>query len=866
MVEATHLIGGEMTYSCLGYNAATDEYTYEIDLIIYRDCSPNNELGTFFDSTAYVGVFQDFELYQLLEIDYPGFFILIDTQVNDTCSTNPSDACVQKAEYITVVNLKFNGEPFDITYQRCCRSPGTNNLIFPEESGTTLSVHIPVPEDEVCNSSPYFNQLPPAFLCVNEEMELDFSATDPDGDQLVYSLCTPFTGGSTFDPKPNPLAPPYFEVNWLYPYSETVPFNASPAVALNSTTGLLTGVPTELGIFSIGICVSEYRDGELISTILRDYQIFIYLCPEPVSIFSEESADQYCDGTEITFQNLSLNSDTYYWDFGVESSLSDTSNQFEPTFLFPAEGIYNVMLIVNPGSICADTSFQIFFVQPAITVDFDFYGPNCGNIITFSFVPTGTLDEGDFVWNFDNGESSTDIFPQDVHFADSGAFNVFLFYEISGCIGVVEKQVYVPPEVLAQISPQSESCLGLELDLENESQNADVFQWTITGDDSQFVSDQFEFVIPVPDEGVYIVQLIAMAEGACPDTSFETFSAFPLMFPEFSLTEDTMCFENNNTDFQAGGIFQSIAEFSWNFGDNANIQQSTNQNVSDIRFSEPGIYPVSLTIIENGCVKTYTDSFAIYPNPKALFNISDTTGCLPLEVQFIDASFAWTPLNYSWSFNDGNLSSMPNPTNNFMQNGNYLVSLAIITTNGCVEQDSYQFPVPIEVFPLPFANFETNPSVVQVEDPKTYISDLAEGVISIFYIINNMDTIVDEDFTYSFEGVGRQQIIQIAENEFECLDSIKKFVSVEGYLFFMPNAFTPDNDGVNDILFVNVIGAVEFQLKIYSRWGELIFEINNPDQGWDGSGAEMGVYNFVAVLIDITGKNHRFTGSVLLIR
>jgi gliding motility-associated-like protein len=866
MLKATHLIGGEMTYTCLGYNVVTDEYTYEIYLIVYRDCGPNNELGTFFDSTASIGVFQNGVSTQFLAVDYPGSFTLIDTQVDDSCSSFPSQACVQKAEYITVVNLKFNGEPFDLTYQRCCRSPGTNNLIIPEELGTTLTVNIPVPQDGICNSSPYFNQLPPAFLCLDKEMELDFSATDPDGDQLIYSLCTPLTGGSTNDPKPTPWAPPYFEVSWKYPYSELIPFNASPAVSINPTTGLLTGVPTQQGIFSIGICVSEYRNGELIGSILRDYQIFIYLCPTPTSVFAEESSIQFCQGTEITFENLSVNSQTFFWDFGIDSILSDTSNEFQPTYSFPAEGTYEVMLIVNPGYICADTSFHVFFVQPEITVDFEYSGPNCGDVITYTFVPSGTLDVGNFIWNFGNDVISTDVIPPDILYPDSGNYDVFLTYNINGCSGFVLKQLYVYPEVVAEITPQSESCIGLKLVLNNESKNADYYKWTIIRNDFQFVSDEIEPEIQVLEQGLYNVQLIALRDSTCPDTTYETFAAYPLMFPEFTLTDDTLCFENNSINFLAGGIFGANAGFLWDFGENSNIQQSSNQNNQDIQYSEPGVYPVSLSIFENGCLKTYTDSFAIYPNPEALFYISDTSGCMPLSVQFVDNSLAWTPLNYSWSFDDGNSSAFVNPTNEFILNGNYLISLTINTTNGCIGQDVFQFPLPIEVFPLPVANFEADPQVVKIEDPKTYISNLAEGEINVFYIINNLDTIVDEDFIYSFDEGGMQQIIQIAENEFACIDSIKIIVSVEGYLFFIPNAFTPDNNGVNDVLYPIVVGVEAFKMKIYNRWGELAFESNDVNQGWDGNDAEVGVYNYVVIIFDESNNRYRFTGSVLLVR
>jgi len=84
----THLVGGEMTYTCLGYDEVNDEYTYTIDLIIYRDCGPNNELGTFYDDLASIGIFQNNVLYDEIFIPYPGFNTSIDTEINNPCLDN----------------------------------------------------------------------------------------------------------------------------------------------------------------------------------------------------------------------------------------------------------------------------------------------------------------------------------------------------------------------------------------------------------------------------------------------------------------------------------------------------------------------------------------------------------------------------------------------------------------------------------------------------------------------------------------------------------------------------------------------------------------------------------------------------------
>ena len=133
-------------------------------------------------------------------------------------------------------------------------------------------------------------------VCANFEFTWDHSATDDDGDELVYSLCAPLDGGGTdggggYDsPIPNPpAAPPYQEVAYVGPYSGDYPIASDPAMAIDPVTGMITGTPTVPGQYAIGICVSEYRDGVLLSTTMRDFQFNVTLCdPNIQSVVAQQ--------------------------------------------------------------------------------------------------------------------------------------------------------------------------------------------------------------------------------------------------------------------------------------------------------------------------------------------------------------------------------------------------------------------------------------------------------------------------------------------------------------------------------------------------------------------------------------------------
>ena len=204
--------------------------------------------------------------------------------------------------------------------------------------------------------------------------------------------------------------------------------------------------------------------------------------------------------------------------------------------------------------------------------------------------------------------------------------------------------------------------------------------------------------------------------------------------------------------------------------------------------------------------------------------------------------------------------------NTYTESGNFFVTLTINTTEGCIDQNTYQFPIPIEVFPLPVANFKIDPAIVQVEYPHVYFTDLSQGATIVQYLISNGELIEDDSFNFTFDQAGEYQITQNVENEFGCIDELKGAVLVKGYLFYMANAFTPNNDGYNDDIKPQLNGAEAYQINIYDRWGKLVFSSKDPNEAWDGNGVSEGVYNYIAILTDLTKIPHQFTGSILLMR
>jgi len=347
--SATHVIGGEVYYECL--DPATGFYRFTVKL--YRDCYNG---VPFFDDPIFVSVYDKNDN---LVIKFNMALPPDDTLDNNTynvCLYSPPDICVHEAVYQEDFFLP-PGE-FYMTYQRCCRNVIIQNIVNPSSVGFGFDIKIPDSTEALCNSSPYFNNYPPTIICLNEPFTYDHSATDPDGDSLVYYLCAPndYSTGS-LGIIPDPPGPPvvHFDVPYLGVYDSLYPIWAPvDSFKIDPVTGWMTGTPTLPGNYVVAVCATEYRDSVKLSTNKRDFQFNIAAClSDPLLGFTSEPDP--CDNLKINFTYTGKPVESFFWDFGVDTIDSDTSIFKDPTYTYPDTGTYPVVLVVNQDYTCADT-------------------------------------------------------------------------------------------------------------------------------------------------------------------------------------------------------------------------------------------------------------------------------------------------------------------------------------------------------------------------------------------------------------------------------------------------------------------------------------------------------------------------------
>lgn len=393
--NAAHLVGGEITYTCLGSNQ------YQVKLRIYRDCFSG---GAAFDNSV------NFTVYNLAGavVTNPsvpkGPTVSVPAGTGNPCLTTPPNICTEYAEYVATLTLPPVVGGYTISYQRCCRNSTISNITNPGSRGNTYTVKIPS-MDNTCNSTPAFTTVPPIVLCLGDQLNVDASATDSNGDSLFYEFCDIYTGGSSGNPSPSTATPPpYTTIPFVAPATPSQPVPGTPALAINPQTGMITGVATTAGQYVVGICVSEYRNGQLLSVVRRDYQFNVTNCiinTVADMVTQLEDPQLYCDGRTLTFTPQTTGALTYFWNFGDTTTAADTSSQAYPTYTFPDTGTYTVTLIINPGLVCTDTLKVPFRVMNAPDYRIEQSGVPCVEVQNYRFEAKGTAPyDASISWDF----------------------------------------------------------------------------------------------------------------------------------------------------------------------------------------------------------------------------------------------------------------------------------------------------------------------------------------------------------------------------------------------------------------------------------------------------------------------------------
>jgi gliding motility-associated-like protein len=318
----------------------------------------------------------------------------------------------------------------------------------------------------------------------------------------------------------------------------------------------------------------------------------------------------------------------------------------------------------------------------------------------------------------------------------------------------------------------------------------------------------------------------------------------------------------------AGGV--TAYAVLWNPG---NLPGNT-QNVSP---ASTTTYSVNVTDA-NGCTANTTTTVTVNPVPVASFTTDVVDGCAPVCVNFSNTSTIAAPgviVAWDWDFGDGNTSTLQNPSHCYTTSGQYTVILTVKSADGCTH--TITMTNLISSYINPVAAFTANPQPTTIFNPQIYFTDQSSNASAWTWsfgdVQNSSSTLQNPSFIY-FAPICYQVLLTVSTAN-GCTDTISHPVCLDPDVsIYVPNAFTPNGDGNNEIFLPIGVGIdpAKYTLWIFDRWGNVIFTSTDINDGWNGkvnnydNPCQVDTYVWRIVATDINGGLYTKLGSVNLVR
>ncbi|MBK9481201.1 MAG: PKD domain-containing protein [Bacteroidetes bacterium] len=428
------------------------------------------------------------------------------------------------------------------------------------------------------------------------------------------------------------------------------------------------------------------------------------------------------------------------------------------------------------------------------------------------------------------------------------------------------------PSAQAAANGPLTGCVPLTITFQNNSTSATAYQWDF-GDGSPF-DNSLNPTHTYTTAGIYTLTLIASNPNGCTASADTTQLIITVrndsMFPGVTFMKVDSCgpftVQFNNTSTYNNGIPAATATYTWDFGDGTSY---TGQFPPLHNYPTAATYTVTLTMTDpNACNNPATTQVIIDFSTSlviAAFIMPDTI-CLPAVVTFNDQSTNAT--SWNWVFGDGNTANVQNPTNTYSTIGTYTVYLVSGNPNTCNKFDSASKV--ITILPTPVADFTWTPNPPEPNTPNNF-KNLSVGATKYLWDFGDGTTSTNKDDVHVYDKDGTYTVCLTATNEYGCRDTVCK--SVRGIvvpLVDVPSGFSPNGDGINDMVYVKGYGIEKMTFRIFNRWGEKVFESTEKTKGWDGRYKnvmqEMEVYAYTLSVEFFDGTKTSKNGNITLLK
>jgi gliding motility-associated-like protein len=618
----------------------------------------------------------------------------------------------------------------------------------------------------------------------------------------------------------------------------------------------------------------------------------------PLVSYTVNDTGQCINNQSFIFTNnssISVGTLQYLWKFGD----GNTSALGSPVIQYAKDSVYRVLLTATSNKGCKDSAAKFVDVYPKPTILFDINDSiQCLYLNSYFFENKAFIKYGSLSHTWRYGDASVDNNLDGSHqYATHGDFTVSL-KSISnlGCVDSASKVITVGamPSVKYDINDAGQ-CFRIQnfvyTNTSTLAKGTMTFKWYFGDNDTLSALNASHVYKSL---GNFKPKLIATTNYGCKDSLIRNIWVNPNAKAFFTTNDSDQCKNQQNyvfTDASSVSLGQ-IKSLLWNLGNN---QTATQQQVKGY-YARSGTYKIILqTTTDSGCIDSFSNSIKVYPKPAAWFDVNDSAQCLfGNDYEFTDISFDSLGVNnYDWNINNESSQTTKIATFSFVTPGYKTITLIATSLKGCADttvREVYVKPMPDPTFeklkayycektgPYSFVpatpggtffgkNIQANQynPILLWEDSVKYVvtvNGCTDSSMQITTVYPGPVADLGNDTTLckyeSIElllnswsskylwntGSDRPSIRVLTPGIYAVMvtnicgmdyDTIRVDFRDVNCRFFLPTAFTPNDDGINDRYKPVIYGVTEMEYEIFSRWGELLYRGNATDNGWDGT-------------------------------
>lgn len=605
---------------------------------------------------------------------------------------------------------------------------------------------------------------------------------------------------------------------------------------------------------TINLLVKAFSDKQCTDT--GTVQVIVYPAPQV-----DFNINNICLGETL---NLTESCDSaglkliqFNWDLGNRS----TGIGRKISHTYADTGAYTVILQVENEKGCVASDSQVLRVYSLPLPDFSLNNIclNTSQIIgNNSQSIDGKINQ--VTWYYKGLSYGNDSFL--LQGSDTGNFEVKLIVSSDlACSDSLSQMIRVLPLPLPDIQV-ADVCDGERLSFEDlETGGSSVTRRWLLNNDSISDVPKFSYSAPVP--GTYKVQLLSIDGNGCRGSDSSLVNIHRKPVPAFTLSNP--CGDHvvllSEMSLPGSGAIQNVSLRS-------NDGSFWSAPLPDTLIQEAGNHSFTLHIQNSfGCRDSLTYDISAGSRPQLI--IETDTFCEGREglLQASEFNFSSTISSRTWDLGNGStISNQVNPSISYPASGNYVIRYEVMTSNGC----RYDTFTNLTIHPNPQAGFSINPPRVNIVNPVVQIKDQSSGSMNWLYNMGDGQSEILSDFTYEYADSGTYLVLQTVTDLNGCTDTAMRTVLVDFFnTKYVPDAFSPNNDGMNDVFAPVGRGIHSYEMKIYNRWGELLFE-SKGNQGWDGTykGVDVpsGLYTYTLLIYDHKLRKTHVSGTITLLR